>query len=160
MDPDRHDAARHDRRKKVDEDMIEVGGGMARRRPFWRVVAVATILATAAGAERFDPAAIRVIDGDTIELRGQSVRLVGFDTPETWKPGCEYERALGELAANRLAELIGSGAAIEVMLRPVRDRYNRGLGRLLVGNRDVGEILTAEGLARPYEGGRRSGWCG
>ena len=140
--------------------MIEAGGGgTARRGAFWHVVAVATMLATSADAEWIDPAAIRVIDGDTIELRGQSVRLVGFDTPETWKPRCDYERALGEQATNRLVELVGAGRGVDVVMLPGRDRYNRGLGRLFIGNVDVSQILISEGFARSYEGGRRKGWC-
>lgn len=118
------------------------------------------VMATGAMAERIVPSAVRVIDGDTVEIGGLNVRLVGFDTPETWKPGCDYEQALGELATSRLVELVGSGAGVDVVMLPGRDRYGRGLARLSVGTRDVGEVLIAEGLARPYEGGRRARWCG
>lgn len=30
------------------------------------------------------PSQLTVVDGDTVNLRGQSIRLVGFDTPETY----------------------------------------------------------------------------
>ena len=40
------------------------------------------LIATTATAEPIPPGAIQVIDGDTISTRGQTVRLVGFDTPE------------------------------------------------------------------------------
>lgn len=140
--------------------MIGIQGGNRRRVPVWRVVALAVMIATGASAERVDPAAIRVIDGDTIELDGQSIRLVGFDTPETWEPDCEYERALGALATSRLVDLVGSGMRVDVTMLPGRDRYDRGLARMFIGNVDVSDILTAEGLARPYKRGRRAGWCG
>jgi len=39
------------------------------------------------------------------------------------------------------------------------DRYGRKLRNVAVDDRDVGETLSAEGLARAYGGGRRS-WCG
>jgi len=117
-------------------------------------------LAGPARSERLDPAAVYVIDGDTISLNGRSVRLVGFDTPETHEPECAYERALAERATHRLEELVRSGAVIELLVLPGLDKYDRRLGRLLVANRDVGEILTAEGFARPYDGGHREGWCG
>ena len=140
-------------------DVIGTQGG-GRRGSFWHAVVLATTIATGASAERIEPAMIRVIDGDTIELQGQSVRLVGFDTPETWKPRCDYERALGQQATKRLVELIGSGRGVDVVMLPGLDRYRRGLGRLFIANVDVSEILVSEGLARPYEGGRRQGWCG
>ena len=140
--------------------MIEIQGGNRRLSLLWLVVVFEATIATDASAERIEPASIRVIDGDTIELHGQTVRLVGFDTPETWKSECDFERVLGQQAAARLVELVSSGRVVDVMLLPGRDRYNRGLGRLFIGNVDVSEILTTEGLARPYEGGRREGWCG
>jgi len=140
--------------------VIRVQGGNRRLGLLWLVLVFGATIATDASAERIDPASIRVIDGDTIELHGQTVRLVGFDTPETWKSECDFERVLGQQAAARLVELVSSGRVVDVMLLPGRDRYNRGLGRLFIGNVDVSEILTTEGLARPYEGGRREGWCG
>ena len=140
--------------------MIGIQGANRRLGLLWLVVVFGATIATDACAERIDPASFLVIDGDTIELHGQTVRLVGFDTPETWKPGCDFERILGQQATDRLVELVDSGRGVDVMMLPGRDRYNRGLGRLFIGNVDVSEILTTEGLARPYEGGRREGWCG
>lgn len=140
--------------------MIGIQGGNGRGGLLWRVLVLGTMFATGASAERIDPASIRVIDGDTIVLHGQTVRLVGFDTPETWKPECDFERVLGQHATDRLVELVSSGRGVDVMMLPGRDRYNRDLGRLFIGNVDVSEILTTEGLARPYEGGQREGWCG
>lgn len=139
--------------------MIGIQGRNRRLGLLWLVVVFGATIATDASAERIEPASIRVIDGDTIELHGQTVRLVGFDTPETWKPECDFELVLGQQATARLAELVSSGRGVDVMMLPGRDRYNRGLGRLFIGNVDVSEILTTEGLARPYEGGRREGWC-
>ena len=40
------------------------------------------LIATTATAEPIATGAIQVIDGDTISARGQTVRLVGLDTPE------------------------------------------------------------------------------
>ena len=115
---------------------------------------------TVAMAELVLPSAIRVIDGDTIEYKNLNIRLVGFDTPETWKPQCDYELALGQTATNRLIELIGSGTGVDLVMLPGRDRYGRGLARLYVGKQDVSDILVSERLARPYTRGRRAGWCG
>lgn len=106
------------------------------------------------------PGPIRVIDGDTIERGGINYRLVGFDTPETFHAKCDEERELGEAASRRLADLIEAGHAHVDPVTDRRDRYGRGLARLLINGRDVGEILISEGLARPYDGrSRRTLWC-
>ena len=55
-----------------------------------------------------------VVDGDTIKLackegRQGTVRLTGYDTPETFRPGCSAEKALGEKATRTLTALYPSG---------------------------------------------------
>jgi micrococcal nuclease len=39
------------------------------------------------------------------------------------------------------------------------DRYGRKLRTIARGGRSLGDMLVAEGLARRWDGGRRS-WCG
>lgn len=103
--------------------------------------------------------AVRVIDGDTIEYGGLSIRLLGFDTPETYYADCADEKARGDAATARLRHLIRGAGTLKLSLRDERDRYGRGLGSLLVDGRDVGDVLISEGLARRYSGGHRRGWC-
>lgn len=117
------------------------------------------IVTAAATAETLRPEQIRVIDGDTIDVDGQRYRLVGYDTPETYFAQCDFELALGNAATERLENLVEGGQLIELKELPGLDRYNRNLGRLFVGRREVSEILISENLARPYSGGRRAGWC-
>ncbi|WP_157844017.1 thermonuclease family protein [Epibacterium ulvae] len=100
-----------------------------------------------------------MIDGDTIDVEGQRYRLVGFDTPETWKPKCNFELQLGKQATARLRTLVTSGQILEINILPGKDKYGRGLAKLLVGGADVGDILRDEGLARSYTGGKRQEWC-
>lgn len=114
---------------------------------------------TQAVSEVIDRAEIYVVDGDTLNWRGERFRLVGFDTPETYNSRCDLEKRLGEFATQRVRNLIASIAVVELVRLPGRDRYQRSLGRLLINNRDVGDILITDGLARPYEGGRRQSWC-
>jgi endonuclease YncB( thermonuclease family) len=122
-----------------------------------------------------EPGDIRVKDGDTIEVRGATYRLIGFDTPEIDRRArCDAERDRGARATARLKELVAGGG---LDLDPVRCscRYeewegtaycNRGrlCARLSVNGRNVGLILIGEGLAKPLRCGKRRcqkmpQWC-
>jgi endonuclease YncB( thermonuclease family) len=117
---------------------------------------------------------IDVVDGDTVRHRGRTVRLVGFDAPETGERSrCESERALGAKATSRLRDLVKTGPA-NIQLVPCACppgmegtpacNHGRACGVLTVGGRDVGAILIAEGLAKPFRCGatscpKRVSWC-
>lgn len=103
--------------------------------------------------------AVRVVDGDTIEYGGLSIRLTGYDTPETYYAQCQAEKDRGDAATERLRQLIRGAGTLQLFLREERDRYGRGLGSLLSDGRNVGDVPISEGLARPYNGGQRRGWC-
>ena len=99
-----------------------------------------------------------VVDGDTLWLGGQRIRVADIDAPETHEPRCAEEAALGNRATRRLRQLLNGGA---VSLEPIdrdEDRFGRKLRVVLVDGRSVGDTLVGEGLARAYEGGRRP-WC-
>lgn len=118
-----------------------------------------------------------VTDGDTIQVTGEArgTRLVGFNTPETYKPKCDRERDLGNRATARLKEIVATSS---VQLRKVacacapgtegtnRCNYGRSCGVLLADGRDVGQILISEGLAVAFICGRTGcpptprPWCG
>jgi endonuclease YncB( thermonuclease family) len=116
---------------------------------------------------------IDIIDGDTVRISGEVFRLVGFDSPETYRAQCPSERELGNRATFRLRQLVaGGGLDLERVACSCRPRtegtprcnYGRSCGVLRVRGRDVGELLIAEGLARPYVCGRtscpaREAWC-
>ncbi len=100
----------------------------------------------------------RVVDGDTLELGGEKIRVADIDAPETHPPRCAEEARLGEAATRRLRELLNNGA---VSLQPIdrdEDSYGRKLRVVLVDGTSVGNTLVDEGLARRYVGGRRP-WC-
>jgi endonuclease YncB( thermonuclease family) len=100
-----------------------------------------------------------VVDGDTIWMDGVKIRIADIDTPETHPPRCAAEADLGNRATRRLQELLNAGpVALEAIDRD-EDRYGRKLRRIVRGGRSLGDMLVAEGLARPYRGGPRSGWC-
>jgi endonuclease YncB( thermonuclease family) len=112
-------------------------------------------------------AVLEVIDGDTILVRariwlGQDVetrvRLFGADAPET-KARCEEERRLARIAREFVRERLESR---RVLLRDIRyDKYGRRvLARVITPEGDdLAESLIHRGLARPYGGGTRTGWC-
>lgn len=136
------------------------------------LLALSAALATGAAAEPIAPAAIRVIDGDTIAVGRVHYRLVGFDAPEIRHPRCASERALALAARDRLRALVSAGGldltevACTCPAKTLGTRlcnYGRRCGTLTAGGRDVGDILTAEGLAHPYpyahHPARAPGWC-
>jgi endonuclease YncB( thermonuclease family) len=100
-----------------------------------------------------------VVDGDTIWHSGVKIRLADIDTPEVFSPQCESEAALGRQATERLLELMNAGQFEVVQSGRDMDRFGRQLRILERGGRSLGDILVAEGLARPWDGARRS-WCG
>ena len=61
-------------------------------------------------ADAIAPGAVQVLDSDTIEARGETVRLVGVDTPESGiNARCEGERNLAARATVRLRALVAGG---------------------------------------------------
>lgn len=111
--------------------------------------------------------ALRVIDGDTVEMRvhvwlGQDVtthvRLRGVDAPEL-RSSCRAETDAAARAHERLRALVAAGGLTVVDPRP--DKY---FGRVVAGLRladgdDAAAALLREGLARPYDGKARKPWC-
>jgi endonuclease YncB( thermonuclease family) len=100
-----------------------------------------------------------VIDGDTIRYQGVKVRLADIDTPEVFSPKCAYEANLGRQATERLLQLINAGPIELVAGGRDTDRYGRKLRVVTRHGRSLGDTLIAEGLARRWDGARRS-WCG
>ncbi|WP_244639885.1 thermonuclease family protein [Devosia pacifica] len=99
-----------------------------------------------------------VVDGDTLWLNGENIRLKDFDTPEPMTNICggAQEKALAEQASNRLVELLnGYEWTIET---GGTGNYGRTLGTIRIGGRDVGDILISEGLARRWPDGEEW-WC-
>ncbi|MFO1190100.1 MAG: thermonuclease family protein [Alphaproteobacteria bacterium] len=112
-----------------------------------------------------------IIDGDTLAVRariwlGQEietrVRLKGIDAPEM-NGRCERERVLARAAKAFLAQQVAADEGqFTYRLREVRwDKYGgRVIARLeRPDGQDVGDALVAAGLARPYGGTARQGWC-
>ena len=99
-----------------------------------------------------------VVDGDTIWLEGEKIRLLGYDTPEPTTNVCggEKERSLAQAASDRLVDLLNQ--ADVTIERFGLDRYGRRLATMRVAGEDVGEILIRDGLARQWPDGAEF-WC-
>jgi micrococcal nuclease len=136
-------------------------------------VVLVAFYASIANASAVDRNHVEVLDGDTIRIAGQTFRLVGFDTPETYRAQCPSERELGNRATFRLRQLVATGGLdlerVACACRPEtegtpRCNYGRSCGVLRAGGRDVADVLVAEGLARAFVCGRtscppRQSWC-
>lgn len=79
-----------------------------------------------------------IVDGDTIELQGQRVRLFGIDAFET-------EQARGREASNMLRRLI-EGQSVLCSPRD-RDAYGRIVAVCRVGATDLGAMMVRAGMA-------------
>ncbi|QJE73409.1 nuclease [Aerophototrophica crusticola] len=138
-------------------------------------VALLALLSAPAGAvERLSgpvPAEVlEVVDGDTLAVRATvwlnqavetRVRVDGIDTPET-RSRCKAEKELAQEAKARLKALVARGDA-QVRLLDVQDDKFGGRVRarvVLADGTDLAKTLIADGLARPYKGGKRLPWCG
>lgn len=109
-----------------------------------------------------------VLDGDTVAAQVNlapdvgvtvRVRLRNVDTPEL-SGECDDEINMANRARDRVRTLLPRGTVVE--LENIKD--DKYLGRIdanvfLSDGRDVGNILVRENLARPYNGGKRAGWC-
>lgn len=105
-------------------------------------------------------AALRVIDGDTIQYGKRKVRAVGYDTPEKGVLAkCDAERALAAKATARFTELVSPPHVFTLKWAKGSDKYGRGLARFYSDHQDVANVLVAEGLAHPYDGGAKASWC-
>lgn len=120
----------------------------------WKSISVALLaVALSTGAARCADlvGVASVIDGDTIEIHGQRVRLFGVDAPETrqlcaaadgreWRCGTQAARALDALVGRASVRCVSRG----------QDRYRRLVAVCFLGGQDVAESMVAQGLAVAY----------
>lgn len=92
----------------------------------------------------------RIIDGDTLEVRGIRVRLHGIDAPESAQRCRSASRiwSCGREATRALSRRIGSHPV--ACKQRDRDRYGRVVAVCRVGGEDVNAWMVAEGWAFAY----------
>jgi len=101
-----------------------------------------------------------VVDGDTVWIDGEKIRLADIDAPDP-RGRCDAESALARLSTARLAQLL-QGEFMVQRGDPVDgrllDRHGRTLAVISINGKSVGVALIADGLARPWKG-RKESWC-
>lgn len=99
---------------------------------------------------------IRIVDGDTIAIGRERIRLRELDAPEIFHPKCAAEFGRGIAATIRLEQILRS-APLDIQ-RHGHDRYGRTLAFLYAGTRDVSRQMIDEGFAVEFGHGRPD-WC-
>lgn len=113
---------------------------------------------------------VRVIDGDTIESRIDSlpselskvyVRIRGVDTPESRKgqAKCEEELKKGKTAKFALKDFVDNEKEMRVSFISW-DKYGGRIdARVEIKNTDIAQWLIDNRYARVYTGAKKSNWC-
>lgn len=141
-------------------------------RPTMRAAIILLALAAVpANAADYAWPVVRIVDGDTVavdaaadfppELASIAVRLRGVDTPERGRRAkCPKELEAGQQATAFTTDVIA--AAREIVVRdPAWGKWGgRVIADLILDGRTLSEMLIETGNGRPYDGGKREGWCG
>jgi endonuclease YncB( thermonuclease family) len=113
--------------------------------------ALAVLMAAPAAANILSGPAT-VIDGDTIDMTGTRIRILGIDAPESaqqcrrdgaaWDCGKDAAAALHEILAGQPLECTAQGT----------DRFGRTLATCRTALFDLGHEMLRRGMAVPYQG--------
>ncbi|MEO0035632.1 MAG: hypothetical protein RLZZ501_1655 [Pseudomonadota bacterium] len=108
------------------------------------------MLAGPAGAEEIVGPA-HVVDGDSLDVAGQSVRLFGIDAPE-WSQLCHRDGA--DWAAGRAAAVWlrarAEGKPVRCVVEDEDGHYHRRVATCHLGRRDLNRAIVAAGWAVAY----------
>lgn len=107
---------------------------------------LALLLATCAAPPAALEGPARVIDGDTLEVAGEVVRIYGVDAPELAQEcrvaGRPY--ACGQMARNALSALTGASVRCH---GSARGKYGRRIAVCSSGGLDLGAVMVGTGWA-------------
>ena len=112
---------------------------------------------------------LKVVDGDTVDvdidlgfgcwLRGERVRVMGIDTPES-RTSDKVEKVFGLKAKERLNSLLGTDAILQTQVSKNGENMKGKFGRILGNFRTINgehcaDVLMKEGHAVAYGGGSK-----
>ena len=111
------------------------------------LIILIALFSLSAQAEIIRGQVIKVADGDTLTLLGDSnkkirIRLAGIDTPERKQP-------FGHTAKNALAKLVFQKKIL--IKTQTKDRYGRTVGVVFLDNLNVNNELVRQGMAWVYK---------
>ncbi|AKS46772.1 Endonuclease YncB, thermonuclease family [Octadecabacter temperatus] len=94
---------------------------------------------------------VRVVDGDTLDVSGQRVRLHGIDAPETEQTCEDAQGSVWPCGAFVREEVARRYQGVRATCHEIeQDRYGRSVAKCFVNGRDIGETLVSDGWARAY----------
>lgn len=132
---------------------------------------IATVFNAEAKTYAFEATIIKVIDGDTVQVvlskvhpafETQNIRLQKIDTGETGKRAkCALEAEYGDKAKKYLKNILPVGSKVVVTLNmSKKDKYNgRMLSDIYYNRLSIVKAMKDSGLAKEYDGGKKSDWC-
>jgi len=100
---------------------------------------------------------LRVIDGDTIVVNinlgfglmfKETIRFLDYDSPETFRPTCEEERALGKEATKWLKQQIHDEDIILYVPKKERGKYGRVLAIVYYDETNMQEEMIKRGYIK------------
>ncbi len=92
----------------------------------------------------------RVVDGDTLQLMGERVRLFGIDAPEAGQICLDAAGRGWDCGSFATAALVALTATETRCEGQDRDRYGRLVARCYAGRADIGAALVEAGAAFAY----------
>ena len=113
---------------------------------------------------------IRVIDGDTVEVKADflppplkpvlSVRIYGVDTPEkSFRAGCKSEAEKGEQATQFTKKMVANSKEQTIAVISWDKYGGRVLGDIILDGQSLRKSLIDNGYAREYFGDKKQSWC-
>jgi endonuclease YncB( thermonuclease family) len=121
-----------------------------------RMILFFLLLIPSAYAEPVSVNDISVVDGDTIDYRGERYRMIDYDTPEI---STARRKVSADEKAIATIELLKSGAlnltevrcsCTESKIGTKQCNYGRKCGLLTLNGKNIGDTLIAEELAMPF----------
>ena len=110
---------------------------------------------------------VSVYDADTFRVNiagwpdiigaNMPIRANGFDAPEI-RGKCQSEKDAAQRARDLTVNALNNAEVIELR-NMQRGKYFRIIADVYVDGEALKDIHLAAGTARPYAGGKRSGWC-